>query len=181
MRASERAWQLGLADGVPPRRHSASVDKIKAAHRKLMIINHPDHGGSEYLAFKVNEAKDLLLKYACLAPVCPCRCSLTRAVAGTTCREPRSPSPPPSPVPIPYTMTATRTPRWRVRERVRRPVAASSSLLLCCCCCYCCSYDLQRRSSSRVLCIASYLISWQPSRARARNLTLGVGLTTRTE
>ena len=43
-------------------RQSASLDKIKAAHRKLMVLNHPDNGGSHYVASKVNEAKDFLVK-----------------------------------------------------------------------------------------------------------------------
>ncbi|ELR21264.1 translocase of the inner mitochondrial membrane 14 isoform a, putative [Acanthamoeba castellanii str. Neff] len=43
-------------------RQGASKEKIKMAHRRIMLANHPDNGGSDYVASKVNEAKDLLLK-----------------------------------------------------------------------------------------------------------------------
>ena len=55
MTQTEAYKVLGLEEG-------ASVENIKAAHRRLMSKIHPDHGGSNYLATKLNEAKDLLLE-----------------------------------------------------------------------------------------------------------------------
>ncbi len=53
MSKREAALILGI-------RESASKDKIKEAHRRIMLLNHPDRGGSPYIASKVNEAKELM-------------------------------------------------------------------------------------------------------------------------
>ena len=46
---------LGLTDPV-------TREQIKDAHRRLMLANHPDRGGSTFLATQINEAKDFLLE-----------------------------------------------------------------------------------------------------------------------
>ncbi|MEL6361873.1 MAG: DnaJ domain-containing protein [Pseudomonadota bacterium] len=48
---------LGIAEG-------ASRSEIKSAHRTLISQLHPDKGGTDYLASKINEARDLLIKAA---------------------------------------------------------------------------------------------------------------------
>jgi len=54
MTRAEAAKILGV-------RQYAPKDKVKDAHRKLMMANHPDSGGSRFIATKVNEAKDVMM------------------------------------------------------------------------------------------------------------------------
>lgn len=55
MTPNEARRLLGIDPG-------ADAEAIRAAHRRLIARVHPDSGGSEELAQKINMARDLLLK-----------------------------------------------------------------------------------------------------------------------
>ncbi len=55
MDRAEALAVLGLAE-------SATREEIRAAHRRLMQAAHPDHGGSDWLAARVNQARDYLMQ-----------------------------------------------------------------------------------------------------------------------
>jgi DnaJ family protein C protein 19 len=54
MSRAEAYQVLGLKSG-------ATEAEIRDAHRRLMMAAHPDHGGSDWLATRINQARDLLL------------------------------------------------------------------------------------------------------------------------
>ena len=56
MKLNEACGTLGLTP-------AASREEIIAAHRRLIQKMHPDRGGNDYLAAKINEAKSVLLKH----------------------------------------------------------------------------------------------------------------------
>ena len=51
--------EASLILGVSP---SAAAKRVAESHKKVMLLNHPDRGGSPFIAAKINEAKDLLDK-----------------------------------------------------------------------------------------------------------------------
>jgi hypothetical protein len=55
MSAEEALEVLGLKPG-------ATKAEIRAAHHRLMRASHPDAGGSDWLAARINQARDVLLK-----------------------------------------------------------------------------------------------------------------------
>lgn len=44
---------------LPP---SPTLQQVQKHHRRIMLANHPDRGGSTYMALKINEARDLIEK-----------------------------------------------------------------------------------------------------------------------
>jgi hypothetical protein len=73
------SWGTGSAGSPPPRREGsamtraeayevlglkpgANADEVHTAHRRLMRMAHPDTGGSDWLASRINQARDVLLE-----------------------------------------------------------------------------------------------------------------------
>lgn len=59
--ASETTMTEGMALDILGLSAGASHDEVVQAHRRLMQKMHPDRGGSDYLAQKINAARDFLL------------------------------------------------------------------------------------------------------------------------
>lgn len=55
MTREEAAAVLGVSPVAPP-------EDVRAAYKKLISQIHPDRGGTDYLAAKINEARDVLLR-----------------------------------------------------------------------------------------------------------------------
>ena len=70
MTRAEAYQVLGLKPG-------ATEEEIRAAYHRLMRAAHPDAGGSDWLAARINQARDVLLAWSTGLPgscrIAPCR------------------------------------------------------------------------------------------------------------
>lgn len=57
MTRREAALILGLRQSA-----ASNTEKVKEAYKRVMLANHPDSGGSPFIARKINEARDLLTR-----------------------------------------------------------------------------------------------------------------------
>jgi DnaJ homolog subfamily C member 19 len=55
MTVPEAMLILGIRD-----HRNLTLKELREKHRKTMLLNHPDRGGSAYLAMKINEARSVL-------------------------------------------------------------------------------------------------------------------------
>ncbi|CDU17097.1 mitochondrial import inner membrane translocase subunit TIM14, putative [Plasmodium yoelii] len=62
MKGFERTMSKSEAYKILNINPTTNRERIREVHKQLMLKNHPDNGGSTYIAAKVNEAKDILLK-----------------------------------------------------------------------------------------------------------------------
>ena len=60
--ADESLMTQALALGILGLDETANKEQVIKAHRSLMQKMHPDRGGSDYLAQKINAAKDFLMQ-----------------------------------------------------------------------------------------------------------------------
>lgn len=63
--ASARGSNMGVEEACNVLSVTADADaaEITRAHKRLIALAHPDRGGSAYLAAKINEARDVLLRH----------------------------------------------------------------------------------------------------------------------
>ena len=61
--AAQRGKTMGRAEALEILRlqEGATTDEIEAAYKALIVKNHPDQGGTDWLAARLNEARDILL------------------------------------------------------------------------------------------------------------------------
>jgi hypothetical protein len=66
--------QCCLIFPISSRSADASAKDIKVKHRKLMMLNHPDRGGSKFLATKVNAGIIVVFIVTLLLLLFVCKC-----------------------------------------------------------------------------------------------------------
>jgi len=57
-------WRCTRGDSVDGSERNISRQKLAERYKTVMLANHPDRGGSPYLALKINEARRILEPFA---------------------------------------------------------------------------------------------------------------------